>query len=41
MASVWFRPNFHTGSLWSGLHCASYFGIVNVVASCFDRGGVL
>ena len=39
---VWHISNdFDMGSLWSGLHCASYFGIVEVVATliemeCYD-----
>ena len=35
----WGYPEDHsTGSLWNGLHCASYFGVVEVVATLVEMG---
>ena len=36
---AWAHPkDLYTGFLWSGLHCASHFGIVEVVAALIDMG---
>jgi len=36
---AWAHPkDFYTGFLWSGLHCASRFRIVEVVAALIDMG---
>ena len=36
---AWAHPkDFYTGFLWSGLHCASHFGILEVVAALIDMG---
>jgi len=34
-----FDEDFDPGFVWSGLHCASYFGIIELVATLIEMGG--
>ena len=38
VARIGFRPDVYTGSLWSILHCASHFRIVEVVDALIKTG---